>query len=111
MAVGRITPLVIKLLVLLALIDNVALADVSERYRAAKNQQNVKLCANTAKTPGKSVKMVRSPIACSGKCSSDDRCVGFNYRPKERVCELFDYPGPTEMGVIQGCSYYVRICI
>ena len=105
-----ITPLVIKFLVFLALIDNVALADVSERYHVVKNQQNAKMCANTTSTPGKSLEMVRSPIACSGKCSSVDQCVGFNYRPKERVCELFDHPGPTEFGVMEGCSYHDRVC-
>ena len=109
-ALDRIIPLVIKFLVFLALIDNVALGDVSERYHVVKNQQNVKMCANTTTTSGKSVKMVRSPIACSGKCSSEDRCVGFNYRPKERVCELFDHPGPTKFGVMEGCSYHDRVC-
>ena len=104
-ALDRITPL-IKFLVYFALIDNVALTDVFERYHVVKNQQNVKLCANTTTTPGKNVKMVRSPIACSGKCSSDDQCIGFNYQSSERVCELFDFPGPMEFGVVEGCSYF-----
>ena len=109
-ALGRITPIVIKFLMFLALIDNVASADVSERYHVAKNQQNAKMCANTVTTPGKRVKMVRSPIACSGMCSSEDGCVGFNYRPSERVCDLFEHPGPKEFGVMEGCSYYDRVC-
>ena len=100
------TSLVIKFLMFLALIDNVALADVSERYHVVKNQQNVTLCANTTTTPGERLKMVRSPIVCSGKCSSDEECVGFNYRSRERVCELFDFPGPMKFGVVEQCSYF-----
>ena len=105
-ALGRTTSLVIKLLVFLALLNNVTLAVVSERYHAIRNQQNVKMCANTTTTPGKSVKMVRSPIACSGKCSSEEACVGFNYRSGERICELFDFPGPMKFGVVKQCSYF-----
>ena len=106
-AFGRITPLVIKFLVFHVLFAKVALADVSKRYHVVKNRNDVKLCANTSNVAsGKSVKMVRSPIACSGKCSSEDQCVGFNYRLKERVCELFNQPGPTKFGVEEDCSYF-----
>ena len=106
-ALWRFTPVVIKIMVFLPLFDNVALADVFERYHAVKNQQNAKLCADTTTVPGKTVKMVRSPIACSGKCSLDGQCVEFNYRSKERVCELFHQPGPAKLGVVKECSYFM----
>ena len=105
---SHINSTVIKILVILALIiDNGTSTDV---YRAAKNQQNVKLCANATK-PDKIVKLVKSPILCSGECSLEERCAGFNYRPHRRICELFNQPGPMKFEIEEGCSSYYKVSV
>ena len=99
----------VKLLVILVLLGEFARSDVlTLKYRASRNQGHVKLCSN-AMQPNQTIKLVRSPIVCSGKCSLEDQCVGFNYRSSHRVCELFSQPGPSEFGVMEDCSYYDRV--
>ena len=76
-----VSTLVMVLVILTGCDDAVAFDDTSRHYVVVKNQQNVRLCSN-ATVPNKTIKMVRSPILCSGECSSEKQCVGFNFRKK-----------------------------
>ena len=99
----------VKFLVILVLLGEFARSDVlTQKYRASRNHTHDKLCSN-AMQPDQTIKLVRSPIVCSGECSLEEQCVGFNYRSSHRACELFHQPGPMEFGVMEDCSYYDRV--
>jgi len=85
--------------------DAVASDDTSRHYAVVKNQQNSRMCSN-ATVPDKTIKMVRSPILCSGECGSEEQCVGFNFRKNKRLCEIFNHPKPTKFDVEEDCSYF-----
>ena len=97
----NIVSTLITLIVILAWCDKGVASDDTGHYVAVKNQQNVMMCSN-ATVPDKTIKMVRSLILCSGKCSSEERCVGFNFRKKKRLCELFNHQRPTKFDVEEG---------
>ena len=85
------------------LLVDIALSDTTKNFKVVTDKHGVHMCAEE---PNKIIKLVRSPIACSGKCSSENDCVGFNFRSRSRVCELFIQPGPTEKCIEDDCSYY-----
>ena len=95
----------ITLLVMLAWFDTVVASVDTGHYVTVKNQQNVRLCSN-ATVPDKTIKKVRSPILCSGKCRSGEQCVGFNFRKNIQRCELFNHQRPTKFDVEEDCTYF-----
>jgi len=81
-------------------------ADITQNnYKVVKDQFNKPLCKIVAQ-PDKIVKLARSPIVCSGVCSSEEECVGFNYRSSYQECELFNQAEPMEFDVVDGCLHF-----
>ena len=106
---------VIKFLVIFAVRDNVGSSETHRHYQLITDLKGASLCANTSATPGKIIESVRSPIVCSGKCSSEEQCVGFNFRSRIQACELVHQPAtPLEYVIDENCSYFevpiIRIC-
>ena len=75
------------------------------RYKQSKSQNGDVFCA-TSPTPTDTVN-INSKTECSHECAhSGATCAaGFNYKHRDKQCELFANP-PTTLQVQQDCEYY-----